>query len=60
MATGSWTALATKTGSGAWVSIGGVTVTDNATTGAVTVTDSQDVSSSSPRFLRITASYTGN
>ncbi len=57
LATGSWTTLATKTGTGAWVSSNGVTVTDNANTGAVTVTDSQNVSSASSRFLRISASY---
>jgi hypothetical protein len=56
----SWTPIATKTGSGAWVTATGVNVTDNGTTGAVTVTDSQTIDSETSRFLGISASYTGN
>ena len=52
--------VATKTGSGAWVIANGVTLTDDPSTGAVTVSDSQTVDSAAPRFMRISASYTGN
>lgn len=60
LADGSWIVLAKKTGSAAWVIASGATVTDNASTGAVTVTDSQVVSSQAKRFLRVTATYAGN
>ncbi len=49
----SWTPIAAKTGSGAWVTAAGASVTDDANTGAVTVSDSQTVDSETQRFLRI-------
>lgn len=60
LADGSWTTLATKTGTAAWTMATGVVVTDNGSTGAVTVTDAPATGSRSRRFLRLTAELTGN
>ena len=57
---GTWSTLATKTGGAAWVASPGVTVSDDPSTGAVTVFDSQVFSDQPRRFLRITAELTGN
>lgn len=60
LASGSWTTLATKSGGGAWVAVSGVSVTDDAGTGAVTVTDVQTLDAQPKRFLRMTADLVGN
>ncbi len=56
----SWTTLATKIGGGAWTTASSVSVTDNATTGAVTVADVETTTSQPQRFLRITAELAGD
>ena len=60
LAAGSWTTLATKTGTAAWVTTTGVIVSDDAGTGTVVVTDSQTLSAQPRRFLRVTAELAGN
>lgn len=60
LADGSWTTLATKTGTAAWTTASGVVVTDDAATGAVTVTDAPATGSRPRRFLRLSVDLTGN
>jgi hypothetical protein len=47
-----WQTIASKTGTAGWVTSPGVTVDDNASTGAVTVIDANPVGGT-PRFLRL-------
>ena len=60
LADGTWTTLATKTGAAAWTVATGVVVTDDAGTGAVTVTDAPATGTRPRRFLRLSADLTGN
>lgn len=50
---GSWETLASKSGVAAWVIQPGVTVMEGTTEGSVIVTDSETISESSRRFLRL-------
>jgi hypothetical protein len=49
--TGTWETIASKTGAAAWATLPGVTVNDNASTGEVTVTDTDPLIGH--RFLRV-------
>ncbi|MES2923611.1 MAG: discoidin domain-containing protein [Verrucomicrobiota bacterium] len=51
----SWETLATKVGDAAWTSAPGVVASDNPTTGAVIVTDSELIGNQPKRFLQLHA-----
>ncbi|MGH8047338.1 MAG: glycosyl hydrolase [Chthoniobacterales bacterium] len=59
LASGSWTTIATKVGDASWTSSAGVVVNDNPATGAVTVTDSESITSQPRRFMKLEVELAG-